>query len=98
MMIKKVFKNFGEVSNFLREERFDLYTLIISKIGDCLITGCENTLIAEFFLTDDEIIFKIEMDKKHWHETLNLALNYFEDVEEYEKCREITNLITELYG
>lgn len=97
-MFKKVFRNFDEVAYFLREERFQLYTLIVDRITDCVITGGEYVLVAEFLLTDEDMVFKIEMTKSDWFESLHLALYFFEGIEEYEKCVEIRELIDEIYG
>ena len=96
-MFKKSFRKFDEVAQFLREERFQLYTLIVNKITDCMITGKTTTLVAEFLITDEGVTFKIEMKKEEWYESLHLALNYFEETEEYEKCSEIKKLIKDLY-
>lgn len=97
-MLKDVFKNFDEVNIFLIEEKYLVYTLIIDGIRECINNGSTYMCIAEFLLTEEDIVFKVEMTKNDWYESLHLALYYFENIEEYERCSEINDLINELYG
>ena len=96
-MLKDVFKNFEEVNIFLVKEKYTVYTLIIDGIKECLSLNSNYICIAEFLITDENIIFKVEMTEDDWYESLHLALYYFENIEEYEKCVEIRNLIDVLY-
>lgn len=97
-MLKEVFRNFEEVNIFLVEEKYTVYTLIIDGIKECLKTDTNYMCVAEFLITDEDVVFKVEMTEADWYESLHLALYYFEGIEEYERCSEISELISELYG
>jgi len=95
-MIRKDLKNFDEVAYFLKSERLTLYTSVVNGVKECLENDIDELLLAEFNLLDENIVFKIDMVKKDWVDSLSLALAFFEETEEYEKCVEIKDLITQL--
>lgn len=97
-MFKKVLRSYKDVTEFLGENKFELYSLIIDIIKECHANGEMVAQIAEFLLTDEDIVFKIEMKREDWSESIHLALYYFEEIEDYEKCSEIRDLISEIYG
>ncbi len=95
-MIRKDLKNFDEVAYFLKTERLILYNSVVNGVKDCIKNDIDSLLLAEFNLIDENIVFKIDMVKKDWLDSLSLALKFFEEVEDYEKCIEVSELITKL--
>lgn len=50
--------------------------------------------VSLFELKDSSLL--IELDKKNWKQSLNNALNYFIQKEDYNKCIEIRDLINKI--
>ena len=50
--------------------------------------------ISLFIINDSDYI--ASLDKKQWKSSLNSALHYYEELEEYKKCSEIKNMIDSL--
>jgi hypothetical protein len=94
-MIKLKVKSYKEISNFIRDEKDLFFSTIIECIEEAWKINLNSILVAEFDIVGD--IMTIEIEKKDWSESLHVALYYYEDIEKYEKCTKIRNLIDDIY-
>ena len=86
--------SFEEMSDYLRSNKESFFGLIIEGVKQCIEDGVELIDIIHFFVKDTKIVIQVKKDD--WNTTLLLALEYFESVEDYEKCIEIKNLINNI--
>lgn len=86
--------SFEDMSDYLRSNKESFFGLIIEGIKQCIGDGIELIDIIHFFVKDTKIVIQVKKDD--WNTTLSLALEYFESVEDYEKCIEIKNLINNI--
>jgi hypothetical protein len=86
--------SFEEMSDYLRNNKESFFGLIIEGVKQCIEDGIEFIDIIHFFVKDTKIVIQVKKDD--WNTTLLLALEYFESVEDYEKCIEIKNLINNI--
>jgi len=86
--------SFEEMSDYLRNNKESFFGLIIEGVKQCIEDGVELIDIIHFFVKDTKIVIQVKKDD--WNTTLLLALEYFESVEDYEKCIEIKNLINNI--
>jgi len=86
-----VFSNIIEAKNFIRkyENRRIVFESLIEEIQDALIFDLD--FITLFKYEKEDINHFLYSDG--WIISLKKALQYFEDVEDYEKCCEIRDLI-----
>lgn len=64
----------------------------INAIKDGINKNKENTSILE--ISDSNCI--VELAKEYWKITLEKGMNYFANIEDYDKCIEIRDLISKL--
>lgn len=95
-MIKLKVKSYKEISDFIRYEKDLFFSTIIQCIEEAWKIKLNTVLVAEFDIVGD--IMTIEIEDKDWSECLHVALYYYEDIEKYEKCTRIRNLIDDIYG
>jgi len=90
-------ENYDEMNTFMREQK----SLFFMNLIMCIQKGWEEKLeiinIANFTLKDSGNTLTITITQKDWYELIHIALYYFEEIEEYEYCVEITNLINDMY-
>lgn len=97
-MLKVKVENYEGITTFLREEKNKFFTAIINGVKKAWKNKLGRVEVAEFSVNDSEAIVNIDIDEEDWEESLYLALYYYEENEEYEKCLEIKTLITNIYG
>jgi len=93
-MIKIKLDSFKDISEYLRNNKTSFFELIIEKTQYAFENKISLINIAEFYVLDKTI--KIQIAETDWITTLMLALEHFESVEEYEKCIQISELITKI--
>ena len=86
--------SFEDMSDYLRSNKESFFGLIIEGVKQCMGDGVELIDIIHFFVKDTKIVIQVKKDD--WNTTLSLALEYFESVEDCEKCIEIKNLINNI--
>lgn len=96
-MLEVNVEDFDEMNTFIKEEKDLFFTNLII----CIEKGWEEKLelvnIARFHIRNDDKIVSITIENDDWFETLHLALYHFEEVENYEYCLEITELINKIF-
>jgi hypothetical protein len=88
------FESFKEVSEFLRDNKLYMFTLIVKHIKGAVENNVDCVTIMEFNVKD--ISMKIEVPRVDYILSLTLALHFFEDMELYENCVEINNIIKDI--
>ena len=96
-MIEKSIKNKDEMNDFLRDEKELFFTNLIICIQTAWEDGESIVDIAKFHIEETESVMDIAINSNDWFESLHLALYYFEDIENYEYCKEVKQLISNMY-
>ncbi len=71
------------------EKNFSISEAVVNAILGNLKTRKKQIHMLSVKCTDDNIIFDITLEKKHFLDTLKDNLKYFEDKELYEECAKI---------
>jgi len=93
-MIKVTLNSFKEISEYLRNNKTSFFELIVEKTEYAFENKINLINIAEFNVLDKTV--KVQIADADWVTTLLLALEHFENIEEYEKCVMISELITKI--
>jgi hypothetical protein len=93
-MIKVTLNSFKEISEYLRNNKTSFFELIVEKTEYAFENKINLINIAEFNVLDKTV--KVQIADEEWVTTLLLALEHFENIEEYEKCVMISELITKI--
>lgn len=90
------FYNSEDIKDFLKNNKWLIHSLILDAIKKSKEEQLESIVVFRIInpITDFTMINKL--DRGNWVKSLNKCLNYYEFVEEYEKCEEITKLINEI--
>lgn len=94
-MIKLKVDSYKYVTDFIRNEKDLFFSTIIKSVTEGWKLKLDSVIVAEFDIHGD--IFKIEIERNDWNESLHVALYYYEEIEKYEKCCEVRNLINNMY-
>jgi len=86
--------SFEEMSDYLKTNKELFFGLIIEGVKQSIKDEIELIDIIHFFVKDTKIVIQVKKDD--WNTTLSMALEYFESVEDYEKCMEIKTLINNI--
>jgi len=86
--------SFEEMSDYLKTNKELFFGLIIEGVKQSIKDEIELIDIIHFFIKDTKIVIQVKKDD--WNATLSMALEYFESVEDYEKCMEIKTLINNI--
>lgn len=97
-MLKVKVDNYDDIGIFLKEEKKIFFGAIISGVKNAWKNKLDRVEVAEFLIEDTETVVNIDIEEEDWEESLYLALYYYEDIEEYEKCVEVKDLIRNIYG
>lgn len=93
-MITIKLESYKEVSKFLREEKLYMHSLIVSSVKEGWKNKLDMVPVLEFHVYEN--IIKVDIIKEDYEKSLMLALEYYEANEYYEKCMEISSLITDM--
>lgn len=96
-MLRVIVDSHEDIGKFLSEEKSLFYNAIVKAIKLSIRDNLNQTLIADFLRDDNESILSITISESDWYESLHLALYHFEKENEFEKCFEIKELISEIY-
>ena len=97
-MIEKEVKNHDDMNDFLRDEKELFFTNLIISIQTAWEYGYSIVDVAKFHIIETGTIMNISIGSEDWNESLHLALYYFEEIENYEYCEEIKQLISNIYN
>lgn len=89
----KTLEDFQEMVN---KKDINIHQAIIKSILDNLKTRKKNIHMFSVKCSNDNTIFDITLEKKHFANTLKENLEYFEKQEMYEECGQINEAIAAL--
>ena len=81
-----------EYNEELKSKKHQVYKSLIDGVTEAIKTNKEEIKLCEVKNTN---IF-ITVEKPEWKDSLDSALQYYENTEEYEECSKIKNLIDKL--
>jgi protein-arginine kinase activator protein McsA len=85
------FKNNKEVINFLRDNKKALLKTLFIEIKDSKKNGNDIAIGANLIVNDE--VLTIAVEKKDWLKHLIVSMDYFLQIEDYEMCASIRDLI-----
>ena len=97
-MIERNVKDHEEINTFLRDEKELFFTNLVIAIQTAWEDGYSIVDIAKFHITETGTTLDISIGNEDWRQSLYLGLYHFEEVENYEYCEEIKDIITKMYG
>lgn len=97
-MIERDLKDHDAVNSFLKNEKELFFTNLIITIQTAWEDGHSIVDVAKFHIIETGTTVDISIGSEDWRQSLYLGLYYFEEVENYEYCEEIKNIITDMYG
>jgi hypothetical protein len=93
-MNKIKLNTYKEVATFLLEEKDVMHSLIVNSVKEAWKNKLDVVCVIEFHINDD--IIKINIPEHKYKRSLEIALSYYEEVENYEKCMEINLLMHDI--
>jgi len=91
-MIILTAKNYEDLIHYLEENKGVLYDVIIKSIEESFTKNTAIFEIAQVMLEEEESVITFSSPKKNWLHSLDSALEYYEETQEYEKCPKILEL------
>lgn len=91
MAINLEFENYGQVITFIQNEKDLLFTEALNEIKKSIENNKKVANIANLMVNDSVIAINVEKDD--WSSHLNVSIGYFERIEDYETCIEISNIL-----
>ncbi len=82
-----------EFQKELSKYRHEIHIRTLYAIDYAVNTNYDEEITIAF-LNDDETILGCPPDV--WSDNLEMTLDYFEEIEDYEKCQEVKNLIDKI--
>jgi hypothetical protein len=82
------------VSNWLKENKYTIFSEIVRYSSKIIIENIDVIQAIIISNSYDNIVFIIK--KENVKNSLEKAMNYFLEIEEYEKCSEIRDLLNKL--
>lgn len=90
------FSNEEEEREFLKNQKWLIYSLIIDGVKKSIKDGLDEIVLFRIINPVNNFILISELKKNDWVVSLNKSLDYFESVEEYEICADIKKLLKKI--
>jgi hypothetical protein len=90
------FSNDEDERDFLKNKKWLIHSLIVDSVKKAKEEDLESIVVFRMINPINDFIMVTELGKDNWIGSLNKSLEYYESVEEYERCREITELINDI--
>lgn len=90
------FDNKEKFEEYLVTNKREMYEMIWRAIDKAAAMEDNIAQIVEIFLVSEDKYIDMESERDNWIDSLELALNFFISVEEYETCSEIKALIEKI--
>lgn len=92
----KYFTNREEFQEFLEKEKRWMYTRIVEAISLAFKNGRAEANIFEAKIEETMSTIVMNSEIEDWTHSLNLAIGWYQDLEEYEECARIKKLIDKI--
>lgn len=93
---QKFFETKEEFQTFVENEREWMYTRIVEAIEHAFKSGQIEAHIFEARIEETMSVIAMNSELEEWETSLSLAMKWYEEQEQYEKCAKILKLIKEI--
>lgn len=90
------FSNEEDEKNFLINQKWLIHSLIIEGVKQSIKERLDEIVLFRIINPTSNFIMVSELKKDDWESSLSKSLEYFESVEEYEKCADIKKLLKKI--
>ena len=90
------FSNEEDEKNFLKNQKWLIHSLIIEGVKQSIKERLDEIVLFRIINPSSNFIMVSELKKDDWESSLSKSLEYFESVEEYEKCADIKKLLKKI--
>jgi hypothetical protein len=90
------FSNEEDEKNFLINQKWLIHSLIIEGVKQSIKERLDEIVLFRIINPISNFIMVSELKKDDWESSLSKSLEYFESVEEYEKCADIKKLLKKI--
>ena len=99
-MVKKIplkhFKTNLDFQMFIDEDQEWMYERIFAAIQEAVFSSSDYADIMKAKIAETNKVINMKSHRADWKTSLNLAIKWHIDQENYERCAEITNLIKQI--
>jgi len=88
------FDSYEDVVAFLFNQKKMLFIETFNEIKECIKNGSDIANAANLYINKSAVIINVE--KQDWPTHLETSLVFFENIEDYEMCLEIKELLNTL--
>jgi hypothetical protein len=90
------FSDEEDEKNFLKNQKWLIHSLIIEGVKQSIKERLDEIVLFRIINPSSNFIMVSELKKDDWESSLSKSLEYFESVEEYEKCADIKKLLKKI--
>jgi hypothetical protein len=87
------FSNEEDEKNFLKNQKWLIHSLIVEGVKKSIKEGLDEIVLFRIINPISNFIMVSELKKDDWEASLSKSLEYFESVEEYERCGDVKKLL-----
>lgn len=87
------FSNEDDEKDFLKNKKWLIHSLIIDGVKKSFEENLDSIVVFRIINPISNFVMTSEIKKEDWLDSLSKSMEYYESVEEYEKCNEIKELI-----
>ena len=88
--------NEEEENSYLITKRFEIHKKIFDDIEAAYPTTKTKLIIFRIVNNFRGYVLEMRVERKDWLDSLNKCLEYFEEIEEYEICNKVDQLIDKI--
>jgi hypothetical protein len=88
------FDSYEDIIAFLYNQKRMLFIETFNVIKECIKDGTDVANAANFYINESAVIINVE--REDWPSHLETSLIFFENIEDYEICIEIKELLNTL--
>lgn len=87
------FSNEDDEKDFLKNKKWLIHSLVIDGVKKSFEENLDSIVVFRIINPISNFVMTSEIKKEDWLDSLSKSMEYYESVEEYEKCNEIKELI-----
>jgi archaellum biogenesis protein FlaJ (TadC family) len=87
------FSNEDDEKDFLKNKKWLIHSLIIDGVKKSFEENLDSIVVFRIINPISNFVMTSEIKREDWLDSLSKSMEYYESVEEYEKCTEIKELI-----
>ena len=87
------FSNEDDEKDFLKNKKWLIHSLIVDGVKKSFEDDLDSIVVFRIINPISNFVMTSEIKKEDWLDSLGKSMEYYESIEEYEKCTEIKELI-----